>query len=83
MSKIITIGLDLAKNVFKVPGADGTGRTVLGNHQSGAAKLSPGQLKQLMPACVSLVFEERLCRVVWYGGFPRGSSRSTGFRTRG
>lgn len=29
MSDIITIGLDLAKNVFQVHGADGAGRAVL------------------------------------------------------
>jgi transposase len=29
MSKIITVGLDLAKNAFQVHGADGTGRAVL------------------------------------------------------
>ncbi len=29
MSDIITVGLDLAKNVFQVHGADGTGRAVL------------------------------------------------------
>ena len=28
MSEIITVGLDLAKNVFQVHGADGAGRTV-------------------------------------------------------
>ena len=29
MSEIITVGLDLAKNVFQVHGADATGRAVL------------------------------------------------------
>ena len=29
MSEIITVGLDLAKNVFQVHGADGVGRAVL------------------------------------------------------
>ena len=29
MSEIITVGLDLAKNVFQVHGADGGGRAVL------------------------------------------------------
>ena len=29
MSEIIAVGLDLAKNVFQVYGADGTGRAVL------------------------------------------------------
>ena len=29
MSDIITVGLDLAKNVFQVHGADGAGRAVL------------------------------------------------------
>ena len=29
MSEIITVGLDLAKNVFQVHGADVSGRTVL------------------------------------------------------
>ena len=29
MSKIITVGLDLAKNVFQVHGTDGNGRAVL------------------------------------------------------
>jgi len=30
MSEIITVGLDLAKNVFQAHGADGAGRAVLG-----------------------------------------------------
>jgi len=29
MSEIITVGLDLAKNVFRVHGADGAGQAVL------------------------------------------------------
>ncbi|SDX57409.1 Transposase [Roseicitreum antarcticum] len=29
MSEILTVGLDLAKNVFQVHGADGAGRAVL------------------------------------------------------
>ncbi len=29
MSEIITVGLDLAKNVFQVHGADGAGRAVV------------------------------------------------------
>jgi len=29
MSEIITVGLDLAKNVFQVTGADSSGRAVL------------------------------------------------------
>ena len=29
MSEIITVGLDLAKNVFQVHGADGAGRGIL------------------------------------------------------
>ena len=29
MSEIITVGLDLAKNVFQAHGADASGRTVL------------------------------------------------------
>ena len=29
MAEIITVGLDLAKNVFQVHGADGAGRAVL------------------------------------------------------
>ena len=29
MSDIITVGLDLAKNIFQVHGADGAGRAVL------------------------------------------------------
>jgi len=49
MSEIITVGLDLAKNVFQVHGADGTGRAVL--HK----KLRRAQVLEffgLLPPCV-------------------------------
>jgi transposase len=49
MSEIITVGLDLAKNVFQVHGADGTGRAVL------RKKLRRGQVLEFfgqLPPCV-------------------------------
>ena len=49
MSEIITVGLDLAKNVFQVHGADGSGRAVL------RKKLRRGQVLEFfsqLPACV-------------------------------
>ncbi len=49
MSEIITVGLDLAKNVFQVHGADGAGRAVL------RKKLRRGQVLEFfsqLPPCV-------------------------------
>lgn len=49
MSEIITVGLDLAKNVFRVHGADGSGRAVL------RKKLRRAQVLEFfgqLPACV-------------------------------
>jgi len=49
MSEIITVGLDLAKNVFQVHGADGTGRALL------RKKLRRDQVLEFfgqLPACV-------------------------------
>ncbi len=49
MSDVITVGLDLAKNVFQVHGADGTGRAVL------RKKLRRAQVLEFfdkLPACV-------------------------------
>ncbi len=49
MSEIITVGLDLAKNVFQVHGADGAGRTVL------RKKLRRAQVLEFfsqLPCCV-------------------------------
>ena len=49
MSEIITVGLDLAKNVFQVHGADGSGRAVL------RKKLRRAQVLEFfgqLPACV-------------------------------
>lgn len=49
MSEIITVGLDLAKNVFQVHGAEGTGRAVL------RKKLRRAQVLEFfgqLPACV-------------------------------
>jgi transposase len=49
MSEIITVGLDLAKNVFQVHGADGTGRAVL------RKKLRRAQVLEFfsqLPSCV-------------------------------
>ena len=49
MSEIITVGLDLAKNVFQVHGADGAGRSVL--HK----KLPRAQVLEVfgqLPTCV-------------------------------
>ena len=49
MSEIITVGLDLAKNVFQVHGADGAGQTVL------RKKIRRTQVLELfsqLPSCV-------------------------------
>ncbi len=49
MSEIITVGLDLAKHVFQVHGADGTGRAVL------RKKLRRAQVLEFfnqLPSCV-------------------------------
>ena len=49
MSEIITVGLDLAKNVFQVHGADGVGRAVL------RKKLRRAQVLEFfsqLPSCV-------------------------------
>lgn len=49
MSEIITVGLDLAKSVFQVHGADGTGRTVL------RKKIRRAQMLEFfsqLPSCV-------------------------------
>ena len=49
MSEIITVGLDLAKNVFQVHGADGAGRAVL------RKKLRRGQVLEFfsqLPSCM-------------------------------
>lgn len=49
MSEIITVGLDLAKNLFQVHGADGAGRAVL------RKKLRRGQVLEFfsrLPSCV-------------------------------
>ena len=49
MSEITMVGLDLAKNVFQVHGADGTGRAVL------RKKLRRAQVLEFfgqLPACV-------------------------------
>jgi transposase len=49
MSEIITVGLDLAKNVFQVHGADSAGRAIL------RKKLRRGQVLEFfdqLPICV-------------------------------
>ncbi len=49
MSKFFTVGLDLAKNVFQVHGADGVGRAVL------RKKLRRAQVLEFfsqLPSCV-------------------------------
>lgn len=49
MSEIITVGLELAKNVFQVHGADGTGRAVLRKKLRRAQVLA---FFDQLPACV-------------------------------
>lgn len=64
MSKIITIGLDLAKNVFQLHGADASGRAVL------RRKLRRGQVLEFLGGqlgCRSSVLHR--C----YGGMRRGT----------
>ena len=61
MSEIITVGLDLAKNVFQVHGADGTGRAVLGK------KLRRAQVLEFfsqLPPCV-VAMEACGCAHFW------------------
>ncbi len=62
MSEIITVGLDLAKNVFQVHGADGTGRAVL------RKKLRRAQVLEFFgqsPSCVVLM---EACGGAHFGG---------------
>jgi len=61
MSEIITVGLDLAKNVFQVHGADGTGRAVL------RKKLRRAQVLEFfsqLPPCV-VAMEACGCAHFW------------------
>jgi hypothetical protein len=48
MSEIITVGLDLAKNVFQVHGADSAGRAIL------RKKLRPAALMSTFLICLNL-----------------------------
>ena len=53
MSEIITVGLDLAKNVFQVHGTDGAGRAVL------RKKIRRGQVLEFfsqLPSCVAVSY---------------------------
>jgi len=55
MSEIIVVGLDLAKNVFQVHGADGAGRPVL------RKKLRKGQALDLFSELQPCIFGMEVC----------------------
>ena len=78
MSEIITVGLDLAKNVFQVHGAHGTGRAVLRKKLRRAQVLEFfGQLPPCvvaMEACGGAHFAART--------FGSGAARSASSATR-
>ena len=65
MSEIITVGLDLAKNVFQVHGADGVGRAVL------RKKLRRAQVLEFFSQLPSCVVAMEVC-----GGAHFGAARS-------
>ncbi|WP_323010831.1 transposase [Paracoccus sp. (in: a-proteobacteria)] len=82
MSEIITVGLDLAKNVFQVHGADGAGRTVLRKKLRRAQVLEFFSVIALctvaMAACGGSHFWGR--EIAWLGLVPR--QHSTGGKQR-
>ena len=66
MSEIITVGLDLAKNVFQVHGTDGAGRVVL------RKKLRRAQVLEFfgqLPSCV-VAMDRRLRQPASAAGSP-------------
>ena len=65
MSEIITVGLDLAKNVFQVHGADGAGQAVL------RKKLRRMQVLEVFSQLPSCVVAMEAC-----GGLTSGAGRS-------
>jgi len=52
MSEIVTVGLDLAKNVFQVHGADGAGQAVL--RKKLRRDQVPAFFRQLQPCVVAM-----------------------------
>ncbi len=62
MLEIITIGLDLAKNVFQLHGADATGRAVL------RRKLWRGQVLMFLAGGPSCTVEVEVCGGAHYRG---------------
>ena len=62
MSEIITVGLDLAKNVFQVHGADGSGRAVL------RKKLRRAQVLEFFAQLTSCVVAMEACGGAHYWG---------------
>jgi hypothetical protein len=74
MSEIITVGLDLAKNVFQAHGADTLGRAVARTQSLAHAGTSPGRRSRPRPTDGRGGADERrrrpdhnFCRVVWRG----------------
>ena len=65
MSEIITVGLDLAKNVFRLHGADVSGRAVL------RRKLRRGQVLEVPASLPSCTVAMEAC-----GGRTTGAGRS-------
>ena len=61
MSEIITVGLDLAKNVFQVHGADGVGRAVL------RKKLRRAQVLEFFSQLPSCIVAMEACGVRIFG----------------
>ncbi len=62
MSEIITVGLDLAKNVFQLHGADATGRAVL------RRKLRRGQVLEFLAGGPSCTVAMEACGGAHYRG---------------
>lgn len=62
MSEIITVGLDLAKNVFQVHGADSAGRAIL------RKKLRRGQVLEFFGQLSACVVAVEVCGGAHYWG---------------
>ena len=63
MSEIITVGLDLAKNVFQAHGADASGQAVL------RKKLRRDQVLEFFARLPSCVVAMEACGSVWWRAF--------------
>ena len=80
MSEIITVGLDLAKNVFQVHGTDGSGRAVL------RKKIRRGQVLEFFSQLPSCVVAMEACGGAHFWGRsksrPRGGAKAGHFLAR-